>query len=123
MAAKTPEDVDRLFAERVNAGDAAGVAALYENEGVLAFQGTTFQGPGQIRTFLEGMTAAKARVAMNVKHVVRAGDVAVLYNDWSMTVTGPDGKPEASSGKAIEVVRRQADGTWKFVVDDPAARD
>lgn len=123
MTAKTPEDVDRLFGERVNAGDAAGVAALYENEGVLVFQGTTFQGPDQIRGFLEGMTAAQAKITMNVKHVVRAGDVAVLYNDWAMTVTGPDGKTESSSGKAIEVVRRQADGSWKFVVDDPAARD
>ena len=123
MAARTPEDVDRLFGESVNAGDAAAVAALYEKDGVLVFQGTTFQGPEQIRAFLEGMTAAKAKIAMNVKHVVQAGDVAVLYNDWSMTVTGADGKPEASSGKAIEVVRRQPDGTWKFVVDDPAARD
>lgn len=123
MAARTPEDVDRLFGERVNAGDAAGVAALYENEGALVFQGTTFQGPEQIRAFLEGMTAAQAKITMNVKHVVRAGDVAVLYNDWSMTVTGADGKAEASSGKAIEVVRRQADGSWKFVIDDPTARD
>ena len=123
MTARTPEDVDRLFGERVNADDAAGVAALYESEGVLVFQGTTFQGPDQIRGFLEGMTAAQAKITMNVKHVVRAGDVAVLYNDWAMTVTGPDGKTESSSGKAIEVVRRQADGSWKFVVDDPAARD
>lgn len=123
MAAKTPEDVDRLFGEHVNAGDAAAVAALYEKDGVLVFQGTTFQGPEQIRAFLEGMTAAKARIDMNVKQVVQAGDVAVLYNDWSMTVTDADGKTEASSGKAIEVVRRQPDGTWKFVIDDPSARD
>ncbi|MBM4247502.1 MAG: SgcJ/EcaC family oxidoreductase [Deltaproteobacteria bacterium] len=123
MAAHTPEDVDRLFAERVNAGDAAGVAELYEKEGVLVFEGTTFRGSDQIRAFLEGMTAAHARIAMDVKHVVGAGDGAVLYDDWSMTVTGPDGKPEASSGKAIQVVRRQPDGTWKLVIDDPTARD
>lgn len=123
MAAKNPEDLDRLFAESVNAGDAAAVAALYEKDGVLVFQGTTFQGPDQIRAFLEGMTAAKAKITMNVKQVVRAGDIAMLYNDYSMTITGPDGTTEASSGKAIEVVRRQADGSWKYVIDDPAARD
>ena len=33
--AATPEDVDRLFAERVNAGDVEGALALYE-------QGATF---------------------------------------------------------------------------------
>ena len=31
--AAEPEDVTRLVAERLNAGDAAGVAALYEPEG------------------------------------------------------------------------------------------
>jgi len=37
-------------------------------------------------------------------------------------MTGPDGQPTAMAGKAIEVVRRQADGTWRFIVDDPWAR-
>ena len=46
----------------------------------------------------------------------------MLYNDWRMTVTGPDGNAAESSGKAIEIVRRQADGSWKYVVDDPNAR-
>ncbi|NUR31181.1 MAG: nuclear transport factor 2 family protein, partial [Catenulispora sp.] len=33
----TPEDLTRLFVERSNAGDAAGVAALYEEDAVLAY--------------------------------------------------------------------------------------
>jgi hypothetical protein len=35
--AMQPEDVTRLVAERLNAGDAAGVAALYEPRAVLAY--------------------------------------------------------------------------------------
>jgi hypothetical protein len=35
--ATRPEDVTRLVAERLNAGDAAGVAALYERHAVLAY--------------------------------------------------------------------------------------
>jgi hypothetical protein len=35
--AMEPEDVTRLVVERLNAGDAAGVAALYEPEAVLAY--------------------------------------------------------------------------------------
>jgi ketosteroid isomerase-like protein len=35
--AAEPEDVTRLVAERLNAGDAAGVAALYEPDAVLAY--------------------------------------------------------------------------------------
>ena len=122
MAANTPEDCDRLFGEAVNRGDAAAVAALYESAGVLTLDGGTYTGPDEIRPVLEGMVAAGVRIEMNVTRVLRAGDVAMVYNDWRMTLTGPDGKPQQSSGKAIEVVRRQPDGTWKYVVDDPNAR-
>jgi uncharacterized protein (TIGR02246 family) len=122
MAAHTPEDCDRLFGEAVNAGDAAAVAALYENDGVLVLEGDTFQGPDAIRGFLDAMIAAQTRITMNVTRVLSAGDVAVVYNDWHMSVAGADGQRAESSGKAIEVVRRQSDGTWKYVIDDPRAR-
>lgn len=122
MAARNPEDCDRLFGEAVNRGDAAAVAALYESTGVLTLDGATYSGPDEIRPVIEGMVGAGVRIEMNVTRVLRAGDVAMVYNDWRMSLTGPDGKPQESSGKAIEVVRRQADGTWKYVVDDPNAR-
>ncbi len=32
-----PEDLTRLFVERANAGDAAGIAALYEEQAVMAY--------------------------------------------------------------------------------------
>jgi len=37
MQATEPEDVTRLVTERLNAGDAAGVAALCEPQAVLAY--------------------------------------------------------------------------------------
>ena len=55
--------------------------------------------------------------------LVEAGeDLALLYNDWSMSARGRDGNPIETAGKAIEVVRRQPDGTWRFAIDDPYAR-
>lgn len=122
MAAKTPEDVDRLFGEYVNAGNAEGVVGLYEPDAVLLAPDGEARGTQQIRAAIEQLVAAKLRLQMNVTKVVRGGDTAVLYNDWSGSVIGPDGNQVAMSGKAIEVVRRQPDGTWKFVVDDPNAR-
>ena len=60
---------------------------------------------------------------MNVKKVIRIGeDLAVLYNDWTGSLTGPDGQPTAMAGKALDLVRRQADDTWRLIVDDPWAR-
>ena len=59
----------------------------------------------------------------DVVKVMRAGDdLAVVYNDWSMTAKRADGTPLERAGKALEIVRRQADGTWRFAIDDPFAR-
>src|SRR3954451_13392182 len=48
--AMTPEDITRLFVERSNAGDADGVAALYEEDAVMAYPpGQTTVGRAAIR--------------------------------------------------------------------------
>jgi uncharacterized protein (TIGR02246 family) len=124
MSARTPEECDDLFARRIGEGDVDGVVALYEERGCLVMEGgKPSVGKAEIRKAIETFAALKPRLSMSVTRVVRAGDdLAVLYNDWTLTATGPDGKPIHDSGKALEIVRRQSDGTWLFVVDDPRAR-
>jgi uncharacterized protein (TIGR02246 family) len=119
MGARTPEDCDRLFAEHVNAGNLDGVVDLYEPRASLVQQdGSSVVGQSAIREALGGMLSAGAKLRMNVTRTVRAGDdLVVLYNDWSMTAGG-----NQMQGKALEIVRRQPDGTWLFAIDDPFAR-
>jgi ketosteroid isomerase-like protein len=121
--ARTPEDVDRLFGERLNAGDLDGLVALYEPTATLVKQDrTAATGTAAIREELAGAVALRPRITMNVFRVLSGDDVAVLYDDWQLSGTTPDGKRLEVSGHAAETVRRQADGTWRFVVDDPDAR-
>lgn len=124
VAPRTPEQVDELFARHVNAGQLDAVVALYEPQGVLLNQdGSVAAGHRAIREVLGPLATARPDLQMHVKKVVRAGeDVAVLYNDWRITATGPDGARVAMDGKAMEIVRRQRDGSWRFVVDDPWGR-
>jgi uncharacterized protein (TIGR02246 family) len=123
MGAKTPEDLDRMFAEAVAAGDAGAIAALYEPGGALVGpDGVPVIGQALIRDAIGPMAEAKPKVTMNVTKSLIAGDIAVLYNDWSARMAGPDGNAVDMAGKAIEVCRRQSDGSWLFVIDDPTAR-
>ncbi|SRR5579862_3930803 len=124
MPARSPEDCDRLFAECASSGDLKGLVALYESRASLVrVDGGVATGHDAIRQSLGELTAMQPRLRMNIVKVVKAGDdLAVLYNDWSMSGKDPGGQPLEMSGKAIEVVRRQADGTWLFAVDDPFAR-
>ena len=121
---KTPEDCDRLFEECARAGDLDGLIALYERDATFVpREGEAATGHAAIRAQLAPLLEAKPQLRMNVKKTVRAGaDVAVLYNDWKMTMRSPDGQTIEDGGKAIEIVRRQADGTWRFVLDDPWGR-
>lgn len=100
------------------------VAALYEPEATLVLEGgASATGHAAIREALSMFAAMRPRLSMNVVKVVRAGaDLAVLYNDWTLTAVDPDGTTRSDAGGAIEVVRLQADGTWRFAVDDPRAR-
>ena len=55
-----------------------------------------------------------ARLHGRLVRVITAGDVALLYTDWESTA--------GEAHKAIELLRRQPDGTWKLIVGDPRAR-
>jgi ketosteroid isomerase-like protein len=124
-AARVAEDLDRLFAERVNAGDLDGLMALYERTATLLREdGTAIVGAAAIREELGGILGGGLRISINVIRLAPPSgvDVVLLYDDWTAVGTGPNGKPIRLSGRANEVARRQRDGTWRFVIDDPYAR-
>ena len=47
-----------------------------------------------------------------VRHVLESGDTALLVVDWEIPQAG-------MSGTATDVARRQPDGTWRCVIDNP----
>ena len=92
---------------------------LYETDATFVSGGTAVSGHEAIRAAMDGFAAMKPDIAMNITRVIQAGDIAVMLNEWSAPA-GEGGTP-AMSGKALEVARRQADGSWKYVIDDPNA--
>jgi ketosteroid isomerase-like protein len=51
--------------------------------------------------------------------VLRADDVALVVNEWTMTGTAPDGSEVRQGGRSSDVVRRQPSGGWLVLVDKP----
>lgn len=111
--AAQPEDLARLFVERANAGDAEGLAALYEPDAVLAFPpGETTVGRDAIRVACEALLAHTSQFELEeAMPTVRNGDLAL-----TSTV------PADGSGGRVQVARRQPDGTWLRILDRPEAR-
>jgi uncharacterized protein (TIGR02246 family) len=119
MRASTPEQIHRLFEEAFNAGELDSLMELYEPDAALIAQpGSVAHGSDQARAALQGFLALKGRITLNTKLVVTSGDLAYLANTWSLTGTGPDGNPVALGATTAEVARRQADGSWRYVIDN-----
>jgi ketosteroid isomerase-like protein len=92
---------------------------LYEPDAALIAQpGSLANGIEQARAALQGFLALKGRITLDTKLVVTVGELAYLANTWSLTGTGPDGAPVVLGATTAEVARRQADGSWRYVIDN-----
>jgi ketosteroid isomerase-like protein len=49
--------------------------------------------------------------------VAKSGDLAYTSGTYDGTTIGADGKPAKDSGNYLTVWKKQADGTWKILVD------
>ncbi len=117
-----PEDPDRMIAEALSAGDLDGAVALYEPEAVLVTgpeEDMVARGSDAIRRFFSDFIAAKPNARTEVDLTIQVGDIAITGCNWVFEATGPDGSPVNVSGKSVEIVRRQPDGTWRYVIDNP----
>ena len=103
--AMRPEDITRLFVDRSNAGDAAGVAALYEEDAVMAYPpGRQTVGREAIRRLWEKVLADRPRFEPEEPLPT------LVSGDLALTSTPPRDGAGA---------RRQPDGSWLRVLDQP----
>ena len=122
MPARKPEEADLLVIEALNAGDVEAALTFYEPDATFVPEpGKAASGLEAIREVLNGFLALKPRLTIEVPQVAESGDLALLCSRWTLKGTGPDGNPVDMAGQGAEVVRRQADGTWRFVIDNPFA--
>ena len=116
---ETPDGVIRGFAERLNRGDIEGALALYEpGAAFVTAPGTVVKGIDRIRESLERFAALRPTLTGEIQGVREGSDVALVLNRWHLAGEGPEG-PVEMSGTSADVLRRQPDGTWRVVIDDP----
>ncbi|MBS1881701.1 MAG: nuclear transport factor 2 family protein [Actinobacteria bacterium] len=110
--AREPEDIARLFVERVNAGDAEGLAALYEKDAVMGFP------PGQVTIGREAIRGLFESMVSEVPHFEIEEPLPTLrHGDLALTAT----RPADGTGGRAQVARRQPDGSWLRILDRPEA--
>jgi ketosteroid isomerase-like protein len=105
-----PEDLTRLFVERANSGDAAGIAALYEEQAVMAYP------PGSQTVGRQAIHRLWEKILANAPRFEPEPPLPTLISgDIALTST----PPKDGAGARAQVARRQPDGTWLRLLDQP----
>jgi len=124
MSAATPQQVLEAIVDGINTGNLEGLLPLYEGEAAFATQpGALAHGAPGIREALAGFISLKGKLDLEVTRVLEVDDLALVTGSWSYDGTGPDGEPVRLAASNADVLRRQADGTWRFVIDNPWGTD
>jgi uncharacterized protein (TIGR02246 family) len=111
------KDIHPAVERAVNNEDVEGFLALYAPDACMVLpDGSTITGHEAIRELATQLVAMKGRMKVRTRYVIEAGDLAILSNEWTLTTAG-----ESMSAITGEVARRQPDGGWLYVIDNPYA--
>jgi hypothetical protein len=99
-----PQDLARILFSRANADDVEGMVALYEPDAALACgDGRIAVGTDVIRKFYSDLLAAGRTFDLGERRP------AMIRENLALTST-----------RLAEVARKQSDGTWLWVIDQPS---
>lgn len=115
-----PDQMNDTFARAFNSRVLANLLALYEENALLRTGGAaqTYQGRARIAEALQGLLAMPGRMVSRNNFCLEADGLALLRADFALY--GDDGAVLLGGGTA-EVLRRQPDGSWRYLIDHAAA--
>lgn len=126
MSARTPEDVHHRWTRFFLAGDLDGCVSMYEPNAIMidvGHPGQFVSGHAAIREGLNDLLAIKKEFELRFLKALESGDIAILYSRWKLAGTGRDGSAVRMKGQTSDVVRRQPDGSWLLVIDNPLGHE
>ena len=100
--------------------DITSVMASYESKATVLFEpGLPISDEAQLEQMFTGMAAVNPVFSYAGHEVIVNGDIAIHIAPWTMTGQTPDGQELGQSGLSVAVLRRQLNGSWKMVIDNP----
>jgi ketosteroid isomerase-like protein len=114
VPAKTPEEICALFKGYMAAGDIESLLSFYDFEVTFLNESRELKrGKSEFRQELVPLAAAKPVFDFSIKQVIQSGDIALMHTEWTIL------SPKPAHSYAIEVARRQPDGTRCWLIGDP----
>ena len=117
MIVEQPEDMNRRYDEAFNSGNIDVILALYEPEAKLIIEsGTVAVGTSAIREVYRRWLILNGVMKSETQYCIQLEDIALLRSKWHLTGTDSAGNSIEIQGDASEVIRRQPDGRWCYII-------
>ncbi len=101
-------------------GDIEGVMKSYEKNATVVFEpGKPISDPAVLREMFKGAFTLNPKFTYSGHEVFVSRDIAVHLSPWNMKGQTPDGSVVEQNGLSVAVLRRQSDGEWLMVIDNP----
>lgn len=114
-------ELDVQWSNAAGAKDVDKTVSYYADDAVvLPPNGPTATTKAAVRKIWSDMMATPGYAMswkVNKVEVARSGDLAVVSGTYEFKMNDASGKPMTDRGKYVEVMKKQADGTWKCVND------
>lgn len=111
---KRATDAHATLAAAFNTGDVTTVLNMYDFTGIIVPEpGKPVSGKEQFETAIKAILSIKGKMEIKTVYCLETGNLAVGRSEWSIT----DGDEVKISAKGIEVMKQQADGAWKIIID------
>lgn len=110
----TPQEMNQAFANAFNTRDINILIQLYEKTALLRIDSDkTFDGIAEISEELQNLLEIPGTMYSKNNFYIIHGNIALLRADYSLV----DNDSTILSGSSAEVVRQQADGSWRYIID------
>jgi uncharacterized protein (TIGR02246 family) len=120
QAIRDPASICERFCRACNADDIEQLLALYEPGAVIVERtGELSRGTAAVREHLSKLLAMRPKMHILSSKTVIAGDLAQDTHHWRCDATAPDGTAIQLESHGADLLRRQGDGSWRVVIDNP----
>jgi ketosteroid isomerase-like protein len=120
VIARSPEQavelLDRAFREK----DIETVLNFYEDSAVVVSEpGMIRRGAADLRSLFEQAMQMGTSAKQLKTWTIEADDVALFLSRWELRLEAPSREPSSRNFVATTVFRKQPDGEWKILIDNP----
>lgn len=118
LATEAEEQAER-YVSAFNAGNAEVIEEFYTEDAISVWEpGNPLTGQARKDSLAQFLTQKPTmRAVLRESHVTSAA--ALLVVDWQIDFTDENGQRQHLEGVGLDVMRRGADGVWRFAIDNP----